>query len=102
MIKVNIKKNKNSIYEITIKGHANYADYGKDIVCAAVSTMAITTINAIISIDESIDVKESDGMLDIRVLKDTEINQKLLNNMKKMLEELVEQYPKNIEIRNED
>ena len=102
MIKVIIKKTKNSIYEISIKGHANYDNYGKDIVCAAVSTMAITTINAIISIDESIDVKESKGMLHIRVLKDTEINQKLLKNMETMLEELVNQYPKNIEIRNED
>ncbi len=102
MIKVTIKKTKNSIYEIKIKGHANYADYGKDIVCAAVSTMAITTINAIISLDESIDVSESNGMLHIRVLKDTDINQKLLINMENMLKELVNQYPKNIEIRNED
>jgi len=101
MIKVNIKKNNNIICEVLIKGHADYADAGKDIVCAAVSTMATTTINNIIILDESIDYEEKSGMLDIRVKKDTEINQKLLNNMINMLNELKNQYPKNIEIRNE-
>ena len=43
MIKVEIENNK-----IEIKGHANYDDYGKDIVCASVSSIVITTINAII------------------------------------------------------
>ena len=46
MIKVEIENNK-----IEIKGHANYDDYGKDIVCASVSSIVITTINAIIEFD---------------------------------------------------
>ena len=102
MIKVNVKKTNNKIYEIVIKGHAEYDDYGKDIVCSAVSTMAITTINNIIILDESINYEENSGLLKIRVLKDTEINEKLLNNLVNMLNELRDQYPKNIEIRNED
>ena len=102
MIKVNVKRQNNKVYEIVIKGHAEYDDYGKDIVCAAVSSIAITTVNGIISLDESIDYEENSGLLKIRVLKDTEINEKLLNNLVNMLSELVVQYPKNIEIRNED
>ena len=43
MIKVNIKNN-----EITVSGHANYDDYGKDIVCASVSSLVISTVNAIL------------------------------------------------------
>jgi uncharacterized protein YsxB (DUF464 family) len=102
MIKVSFKNSNNKIYEVEIKGHANYADYGKDIVCSAVSTMAITTVNAILSLEETIDASEKSGLLVIRTLKDTEVNQKLLSNMKRMLEELKSQYPENIEIRNED
>lgn len=102
MIKINVKRNNDAIYQVTIKGHANYDEFGKDIVCAAVSTMAITTVNSIISLDESIECVEKSGMLDIKVIKDTEINNKLLNNMINMLEELKKQYPKNIEIRNEE
>ena len=67
MIKVVIK-DKN----ITISGHANYDDYGKDIVCAAVSSIAITTVNNIISLDDSVDYEENSGLLIIRVKNDTE------------------------------
>lgn len=102
MIKVNVLKSNGKICGIEIKGHANYDDYGKDIVCAAVSSIAITTINAISCLDESIDYEEKTGLLKIRTLKDTSVNQKLLDNMLIMFEELKGQYPKNIEIRNED
>ncbi len=102
MIKIIVKKSNEIISEIEISGHADYADYGKDIVCAAVSSIAITTVNAIGCFEETIDAKDNSGLLIIRVKKDTEINQKLLNNMIEELSELVSQYPKNIEIRNED
>ena len=102
MIKIKIKKNKDIIEEVLITGHANYADYGKDIVCAAVSSIAITTCNAIISLEDSILVKEESGKLNIKILNDTDINQKLLDNMIVMFKELQSQYPKNIEIRNEE
>mgnify|MGYP001041590164 CR=1 FL=1 len=102
MIKVTVKRQSKKVYEIVIKGHAGYDEIGKDIVCAAVSSMAITTINGIIALDDSIDYEENSGLLKIRVKKDTEINDKLLDNLVRMFKELSEQYPKNIEIRNED
>lgn len=102
MIKVIVKKNNDKIYELVIKGHAGYDVSGKDIVCAAVSSMAITTVNNIIALDDSIYYEEDSGLLKIRVENDTEVNQKLLNNLIRMFEELKQQYPKNIEIRNED
>ena len=103
MITIDIVRNvNNEIVSFTLNGHAGYDVQGKDIVCAAVSSIAITTINGIISLDESIDYEEDSGLLKIRVLKDTEVNEKLLNNLVNMLSELVSQYPKNIEIRNED
>ena len=101
MIKVKVKNNK-QIEEIMISGHALYDTLGKDIVCAAVSSMAITTVNAILSLEDTISYKEDEGLLKIKVIKDTEINQKILGNLVRMLNELSNQYPKNIEIRNED
>ena len=54
MIKVKVEKDK-----ITITGHANYADYGSDIVCAAVSATVMTSIEGISIIDnEVIDIKQ--------------------------------------------
>ena len=95
MILVNVKKN-----IIEIKGHANYDDYGKDIVCSAVSSIALTTINGIISIkDDTIKCNSSEGMIVIEILKDDEITNSLINNMIIMLKELENKYPKNIKIK---
>ena len=94
MIKVVIK-DKN----ITISGHANYDEYGKDIVCAAVSATVITTVNGILSIDDSsIEVTEN-GKVEIKILKDNEVVNKLISNMINLLTELQKDYKDNIDIR---
>lgn len=94
MIKVNVKEK-----QIVIKGHANYDELGKDIVCASVSSMVITTVNAILRIDsEAIKYIDNDGVI-IDIIKDDEIVKKLINNLVSLLEDLKKQYPKYIEIR---
>lgn len=94
MIKVSIKND-----EIIISGHANYNDYGKDIVCASISSIAITTINAIISFDNnSINVLENEGYLKIQILKHTKETDILISNMTDLFKELENKYPKNIKI----
>ena len=93
MIKVEIENNK-----IEIKGHANYDDYGKDIVCASVSSI-VTTINAIIEFDpESIYYEDLNNRILIEKLKDDDITNKLINNMIELLEELEKSYKDNIKI----
>ena len=42
MIKVEVTKD-----NISIHGHAMYDDYGKDIVCAAVSSIVMTSVESI-------------------------------------------------------
>ncbi|MDO5724873.1 MAG: ribosomal-processing cysteine protease Prp [Tissierellia bacterium] len=42
MIKVLVLKKDNLISSIRVNGHANYNEFGKDIVCAAVSTLVCT------------------------------------------------------------
>ena len=94
MIKISIKEK-----QIIIKGHANYDELGKDIVCASVSSMVITTVNAILKIDnEAIKYSDNKGVT-IDIIKDDEIVNKLINNLIDLLEELSKQYPKYIEIR---
>ena len=77
MIKVEVSKNM-----ISIKGHANFGDYGSDIVCASVSSTVLTTINAIMSIcTDTISVVQSSGNMQISVQKENDITRKLLDNM---------------------
>ena len=101
MIKVLVKKEKNNIKKITMNGHANYDDYGKDIVCAAASSIAITTINAILEINKDwIDYSLKEE-LTIIVKEKNEILNKLIENMVNMLKELEKDYQKNIIIKEE-
>ena len=94
MIKIVVKND-----VITISGHATYDEYGKDIVCSAVSSTVITTINAILSIDKnSIEVNDNNP-LTIKILKHSEVVDKLIKNMINLLTELQEEYKDNIDIR---
>ena len=95
MIKININKD-----EITIKGHSGYSEAGSDIVCASVSSICITTVNALLSIDEDcLEYIDNDGYLNIKIKKHNDMIDKLINNMINLLEELESQYKKYIEIR---
>ena len=51
MIKVNCVVSNGLIERLSIKGHADYDTLGKDIVCAAVSSIVTTTINNIIALE---------------------------------------------------
>lgn len=97
MIKISIKKENNDIKEISILGHALYDDYGKDIVCASVSSIVTTTVNAIESFDKDL-ISYTIDPFNIKVLKNTKECNLLLNNMINLLKELEHDYPKNIRI----
>ena len=94
MIKIKVAKN-----YISILGHANYDDYGKDIVCASVSSIVLCSVEAIANFDtEAIDIHQSKDKLDIIINKEYNITQKLVNNMLNCLKELEKKYPENIKI----
>ena len=94
MIIIKISKN-----HIEINGHAGYEEYGKDIVCASVSCISITSVNAILKLDENaLKYKENDGYLVIDVLKHDKYIDTIISNMIDLLKELEEQYKENIKI----
>ena len=47
MIKIVLTYKDNKIDALEIKGHANSAEYGKDLVCAAVSAISVGGLNAL-------------------------------------------------------
>ena len=99
MIKIDIKKKDDVVNYIKISGHADYAEAGYDIVCASVSCIAITTVNALISINEDcLLYTENDGLLEIGIVMHDEVIDKLINNMITLLTKLSEDYKENIKI----
>jgi len=102
MIKIKLLKKNNNIEKIIIKGHAMYDDFGKDIVCAAVSSTVITSINACLSIDDKSLIYDDSLGLVIEIKKDDIITKKIIDNMINNLISLEEAYPKHIQIKEEN
>ena len=100
MIQVKVKKNLSQIKEITITGHANYDEYGKDIVCSSVSSIVITTVNGISELNPNyLEILEEKNKMIIQIKEEDEIGMKLIQNMLSLLKELSDNYPKNIIVK---
>ncbi len=99
MIKVEVVKEKELYKEISILGHAMYDEYGKDIVCSAVSSITTTTVNGILALDkDSLSYKVNKEGLFITNIKSDNNTQILINNMVSLLKELENNYKENIKV----
>lgn len=102
MIKVKIYEKENQINKVVIKGHAGYDRSGFDIVCASVSSIVITTINAIVRYDtSSINYEEKDGFVSICVINHNKVIDLLIDNMLDLLGNLEQQYQNYIKLNKE-
>ena len=100
MIKVKIEKQNAKYKKITILGHAMYDDYGKDLVCAAASSIVTTTVNGILSLDKgSLSYLVSKKGMSIDIKSTDSTTQLLINNMVSLLKELEKNYSENIEVK---
>ena len=95
MIKVDMNESK-----IIISGHAGFAAYGKDIVCAACSSIIVAVVNDMMTVNkEAVIYQDDNETLTIEIIKDDKLVIKLFNNLKELLKGLAEDYPKNIQIK---
>ena len=103
MIRVKVSNKNMVISSVTILGHADYDEYGKDIVCSAVSSIVTTTVNAILTFDKNyISYSEEKDKFLISINIHNEIVDNLINNMLNMLKEIEVDYPKNIKLKEEN
>jgi len=61
------------VRRLRVYGHAGSGDYGKDIVCAAVSALVLTLAQALTEITSDADVDISEGYADILCTRDSAI-----------------------------
>lgn len=75
MTEITIYKNKAGEYrKFTCGGHAAYADYGQDIVCAAISVLVINTVNALEEVTKEpvrVEADEKAGRIACTFLKES-------------------------------
>lgn len=100
-----LTKNKN-IVAFTVSGHTGYADFGKDIVCSAISSIvqsACLGIVKVLKINAVIKRDDKKGFLELRLPKDIS-QQKLsdaqivLKTMRLSLEDLLFDYGEYIKL----
>jgi len=103
MIHVKVVKKVNDICKIHLNGHAEFAEFGKDIVCAGVSSILTTTVNGILRLHPNAITynQNQDKFSVIKKEKDKTTNV-LLENMIDLLKELEQNYPKNIKVEEEE
>lgn len=96
---------KTFVREVTISGHAGYDDYGKDIVCSAVSSVSINIINAARALlDVPLETEQSDGKIVCRIphLEDrdqAERVQLLMETLVFSLKAIAEEYPSFVSVQ---
>lgn len=108
MITIKLYKKDNKYYGFESVGHADYDEKGRDIVCAAVSTLTYTLVNSIIEIGSTKPIiEEEDGQLscylpmDEEILNNSEI-QIIFKTIKIGIESIIEVYDSYVELLEEE
>lgn len=100
MISVEIKKIDKKISEVIVKGHANYSDKGKDIVCASATTIIIYSLNLIEKLGFKITYKLEEGYSKLVNDANNELVDKIFETLEFSFNSLYEEYPKNIYLKH--
>ena len=102
MIKVLVKQNNNQIVNLSITGHADSGEYGKDLVCAGVSTVGIWAMNMLAKkgfLAKGLGTIEiNEGYINVVVNHTDEVCQVVLETLVVTLETMVESYGRFIKI----
>ena len=98
MISVNVTFIGKDVKSLTVSGHANYDQYGKDIVCAGVSAVVTGGINALESEIDNIKVINEDNKLGVEINNSNDKIQIILNTILVQLQTIENSYKKYIKI----
>ncbi len=100
MIRISIKRQNNEVSHLKATGHAMYDEYGRDLVCAAVSAILVGGINAVNEagyIDQC-EFKCEEGFVEIFTLGHCHDMQVILETMIVQLKTIAESYSNYISI----
>ena len=106
MIKITVYKNSDKIQGFTCIGHAEFGEYGEDIVCSAVSVLVLNTINSIEAFTDDriqVNTEEEQGLIECKFLSEPESATILLmNSMILGLQGILDDYQDYLELKFEE
>ena len=94
MIRAKFYLHDKTYFGFAITGHAEYADPGEDILCAAVSALAINTANSIEELTEDrFVIRNDEGLLQVKIVgKVSDAGNTLLRSLRLGLCKIYEDY----------
>lgn len=100
MICVECTKKDNKIIKLFVLGHAESAEYGKDLVCAGVSAIIFGGLNNLKEIEKfSIEKDDDKGLIKIEALRDVNMHDYIvLETIMVQLKTIEESYSKYIKV----
>ena len=98
MIYVNLIKQKDSVIGFECKGHANSDVFGKDLICAGVSSIITGGFNALVK-EETEELILEEGYAKVMVKENSNISLQVLRVIEIQLMTIEESYPKYINIK---
>lgn len=85
--------------KVTVKGHANYAEPGQDIVCAAISTLTQVFIASVEELTAAkIKTAQTGGYMEIVIEESTERAQVLVDSFLLGCRMIADEYPDNVRV----
>lgn len=100
MIEVVVRKKNDQITSLEVSGHALFANYGSDIVCAGVSSVMVGLLNALdLRTDYETQIDEEHNAMTVITENPTQIGQLIIEVGLVQLKTIANQFPKNVKIR---
>ncbi len=100
MIKTEVSFVKNNC-RVRVSGHSGYASAGSDIVCAAVSSMLMLTLNTVterFGCEADIKVDEDGATIDAKVFDYTSEAEGIIKQFAREVWEISQSYPENVTV----
>ncbi|MBQ0036189.1 MAG: ribosomal-processing cysteine protease Prp [Firmicutes bacterium] len=92
MIKVTYEVKDDSYTSLTVSGHAKSDEYGKDLICASVSSIMFGFMNALDMLDEDIEIKQLTNKITINNHSSSEMVQDYFELVMVQLKTIEESY----------
>ena len=100
MVRIIFFETKKKIKGFLVLGHANFKEFGSDIVCAGISSCVFMCCNAILDVaKKNTIIFKKEGKISLKTNSESFVVQAFLNALKTHLNLLQEQYKKNVKLK---
>ncbi|MDD7306345.1 MAG: ribosomal-processing cysteine protease Prp [Peptoniphilaceae bacterium] len=102
MIFVTLKRKNNNLVGFSIKGHADFAEEGSDIVCSAVSILAYSTVNTLDLYLNDLDFIDDGNVMTLLIENSTEETDVIFKFFETGIQTLLGNYNKYVNLDYEE